>query len=144
MNCLEGVDNMVRDVVPNYADTFGQDALSAMEGFAQDLLHNFSSNPGSGPTPGGGLDPGFDGAGAGFGDGEGGFWGGFLAGLGALFDAAKKLLSPIVLDLDGGGVQTTPLSTTGTHFDLDVNGFAEATGWVGPHNSLNLSRLHFS
>lgn len=32
----------------------------------------------------------------------------------------------------------------GGHLALDVNGFAEATGWVGPDNSLNLSRLHFS
>lgn len=32
----------------------------------------------------------------------------------------------------------------GGHLAMDVNGFAEATGWVGPDNSLNLSRLHFS
>jgi len=38
--------------------------------------------------------------------------------------------SPIILDLDGDGVETTSLSAK-THFDHAADGFAEQTGWVG-------------
>src|SRR6266568_2646344 len=41
--------------------------------------------------------------------------------------------SPIVLDLDGNGVQTTAVNT-GAFFDHDANGFAESTGWVNPND----------
>ena len=45
------------------------------------------------------------------------------------FDRAKLNLSPIVLDLDGDGVQTLGLKDY-VFFDHDGNGFAERTGWV--------------
>ena len=45
------------------------------------------------------------------------------------FDRAKLNLSPIVLDLDGDGVQTLGLKDF-VFFDHDGNGFAERTGWV--------------
>jgi len=38
-------------------------------------------------------------------------------------------MSPIVLDLDGDGVETIGLKS-GAYFDHDGNGFAEQTGWV--------------
>lgn len=44
--------------------------------------------------------------------------------------------TPIVLDLDGGGIQTTAVNPYGAHFDLDANGFAEAVGWVAPGEGL--------
>lgn len=37
---------------------------------------------------------------------------------------------PLVLDLDGGGVQFQTLAESETFFDLDGNGRAERTGWV--------------
>ena len=45
------------------------------------------------------------------------------------FDRAKLNLSPIVLDLDGDGVQTQGLKDF-VFFDHDGNEFAERTGWV--------------
>ncbi len=50
-------------------------------------------------------------------------------------DSAKQTVSPLILDLDGDGVETTHVSA-GTHFDHDGNGFAEATGWVGSDDGL--------
>jgi Ca2+-binding RTX toxin-like protein len=43
--------------------------------------------------------------------------------------------SPLILDLDGDGVETTPLGDL-THFDHDGNGFAERSGWVSPDDAL--------
>ena len=39
-------------------------------------------------------------------------------------------LSPLVLDLDGDGLELTALSVSFAFFDLDSDGFAERTGWV--------------
>ncbi|MBF0097993.1 MAG: hypothetical protein HQM04_18240 [Magnetococcales bacterium] len=52
-----------------------------------------------------------------------------------LLKRASMLLSPIVLDLDGDGIETTRESLT-TFFDYDGNGFAESTGWVGADDGL--------
>ena len=49
--------------------------------------------------------------------------------------------SPIVLDLDGDGVETTSIAA-GTHFDHEHDGFAEATGWVGPDDGLLVRDLN--
>jgi RHS repeat-associated protein len=37
---------------------------------------------------------------------------------------------PLVLDLDNDGIELTNLNTTRTYFDVDGDGFREATGWV--------------
>jgi len=42
---------------------------------------------------------------------------------------------PLVLDLDGDGVETTSLND-GSYFDHDANGFAEKTGWVASDDGL--------
>ena len=58
-----------------------------------------------------------------------------LARISALFNEAKAVVSPIVLDLDRNGVETfSPGSDA--HFDHDGNGFAERTGWVGGDDGL--------
>ncbi|MEZ4483528.1 MAG: calcium-binding protein [Syntrophotaleaceae bacterium] len=44
--------------------------------------------------------------------------------------ATQPRRDPLILDLDGDGIATTPLSA-GTYFDLDRNGFAEKTSWAG-------------
>ncbi|MGH8624470.1 MAG: calcium-binding protein [Gammaproteobacteria bacterium] len=51
------------------------------------------------------------------------------------FNNAKKLISPIVLDLDGDGIETKDLQN-GVFFDHDANGFAQQSGWVRPDDGL--------
>ena len=43
--------------------------------------------------------------------------------------------SPIILDLDGDGVETTQLKA-GAYFDHDGNGFSEQTGWAGADDGM--------
>jgi len=51
------------------------------------------------------------------------------------YDLAHAQVSPLILDLDGDGVETIS-KTAGIHFDHDQNGFAETTGWVGKDDGL--------
>lgn len=92
---------------------------------------------------------------------------GFLLGAGIIIGAsilggelAKKLLkngkkkliewhyeiqwlySPLVLDLDGNGIQTLALNQTHIHFDHDNNDFREQTGWVGANDGLLILDLN--
>ncbi|OWV27855.1 calcium-binding protein, partial [Halomonas campaniensis] len=61
--------------------------------------------------------------------------GGFMSWLKGEFGYASKVVSPLVLDLDGDGVETIAL-TDGAYFDHDGNGFAEKSGWVSPDDGL--------
>jgi hypothetical protein len=54
---------------------------------------------------------------------------------------ASTIPSPIILDLDGDGVETTKVGT-GTYFDHDANGFAESTGWAGADDGLLVRDLN--
>ncbi|MFO6466238.1 calcium-binding protein [Jannaschia sp. KMU-145] len=45
-------------------------------------------------------------------------------------------VSPLVLDLDGDGIELTAVEGATAFFDMDVNGFAEATGWVASDDGL--------
>ncbi|WP_153021665.1 MULTISPECIES: calcium-binding protein [unclassified Rhodanobacter] len=49
-------------------------------------------------------------------------------------DEASTRTSPIVIDLDGDGVETLALGAT--HFDHDADGLSEASGWVSPDDGL--------
>lgn len=51
------------------------------------------------------------------------------------FHHAECVRSPLILDLDGDGVETIGVSQ-GVYFDHDNNGFAEKTGWVGKDDGL--------
>ena len=42
----------------------------------------------------------------------------------------KQKGDPLVLDLRGDGLDTTSLSGSGVHFDLNTDYFAERTGWI--------------
>lgn len=53
----------------------------------------------------------------------------------AAFGIAKQQGSPIVIDLDGDGVETLS-QQEGVYFDLDNNGMAEKTGWAGQDDGL--------
>ena len=52
-----------------------------------------------------------------------------------LFRTAETTTSPLIVDLDGDGVETVS-TNNGIHFDHDGNGFAENTGWVGKDDGL--------
>lgn len=43
---------------------------------------------------------------------------------------------PLILDLDGDGIETTTLNGSNTFFDLDSNALAENTSWVAPDDGL--------
>ena len=52
-----------------------------------------------------------------------------------LFTSAKTVQSPLILDLDGDGMETTT-GDGGAYFDHDKNGFAEQTGWASSDDGL--------
>lgn len=58
------------------------------------------------------------------------------------FQQAQTTRSPLVLDLDGDGVETIASSKKGVHFDLDKSGFAEQAGWVGKDDGLLVRDLN--
>ncbi|MBI5141470.1 MAG: hypothetical protein HZA20_04655 [Nitrospirae bacterium] len=47
-----------------------------------------------------------------------------------------QFVDPLTLDLDGDGVETTPLAGSSAMFDLDGDDFAERTGWIGKDDGL--------
>ena len=62
-------------------------------------------------------------------------FGNLIGYLKAPFDKAKQASSPLILDLDGDGVETLG-QDTGVFFDHDANGFAQLSGWVAPDDGL--------
>ena len=58
-----------------------------------------------------------------------------------LFDAgwelAKQIASPLVLDLDGDGIELAALGGVGSvYWDIDLDGFGEASGWISGGDGL--------
>lgn len=60
------------------------------------------------------------------------------------FASIILLTSPLVLDLNGDGVQTLSLQTTSIYFDHDANGFAEKTGWMSSEDGLLILDLNLN
>lgn len=58
-----------------------------------------------------------------------------VTGIKETFTTAFNTASPLVLDLDGDGVETIG-TVNGVYFDHDNNGFAEDTGWIGKDDGL--------
>ncbi|NBO66798.1 MAG: hypothetical protein EBU88_18470, partial [Acidobacteria bacterium] len=58
-----------------------------------------------------------------------------------LFGQAERHVSPLVLDLDGNGIETLSLMDGCRYFDHDGNRFAERTGWVGAKDGLLIRDL---
>ncbi|MFB2552439.1 calcium-binding protein [Ensifer soli] len=48
----------------------------------------------------------------------------------------RRLLDPIVLDMDGDGVELIGREASNVYFDMDGDGLKELTGWVGPDDAL--------
>jgi Ca2+-binding RTX toxin-like protein len=61
--------------------------------------------------------------------------GNFITSLQTQFQVAKTTISPLILDLDGDGIETISKSA-GIYFDHDGNQFSETTGWVGKDDGL--------
>ena len=58
------------------------------------------------------------------------------------FIDAEQDSSPLIIDLDGDGVKSIALNHSSIFFDLDNDGFAEKTAWVGPHDGLLVRDLN--
>ncbi len=56
-------------------------------------------------------------------------------GIGSIITTAEETRSPLVIDLDGDGVETTT-TKDGVYFDHDGNGFIEKSAWVGQGDGL--------
>jgi Ca2+-binding RTX toxin-like protein len=54
----------------------------------------------------------------------------------AIRDQLRRLIDPIVLDLDGNGIELIPRATSNVYFDMDGDGIKEQTGWVKPTDGL--------
>ena len=48
----------------------------------------------------------------------------------------NRRIDPLVFDLDGDGIMTVSIDDSNAFFDLDNNGFAEKTSWVGAKEGL--------
>jgi len=63
----------------------------------------------------------------------------------ASYDELKKFIppllndlrDPLVLDLDGDGIEVSSLTSSSIHFDYSGDGFAERTGWNYGDSALN-------
>lgn len=68
----------------------------------------------------------------------------WIGGALAPWGSAPSQASPLILDLDGDGIELTTFnaSTTDTFFDLDSDGFAEQTAWVGADDGLLVRDLN--
>jgi RHS repeat-associated protein len=85
---------------------------------------------GGGNGSGGGSGSGSGGTGGG-GSGSGGTGGGGGGGLGGYPGGVPStVFDPLVLDLDGDGIELISLETSNVLFDLNADGFRELTGWV--------------
>ena len=51
-------------------------------------------------------------------------------------DLAAMFSCPLILDLDGDGIETLALETRSIHFDHNGNRYAERSGWVGADDGL--------
>ncbi len=106
---------------------------------------------GGGSDPGGGEgggEGGGTGPGEGGGDGSGGGGGGAGSGNGLgpwLWDPDWRppmdpfdnpVNSPLVIDVDGDGIELVALENSRAQFDLNMDGFAEHSGWVAPDDAL--------
>ncbi len=54
----------------------------------------------------------------------------------AIREALRRLTDPIVIDMDGDGIELLARTEDGVYFDMDDDGRKELTGWVGPDDAL--------
>lgn len=54
----------------------------------------------------------------------------------AIRNQLVRFIDPIVLDLDGNGIELTSREDSNVYFDMDGDGIRELTGWVSPTDGL--------
>ncbi|MCW5735037.1 MAG: calcium-binding protein [Enhydrobacter sp.] len=70
-------------------------------------------------------------------DGVGGWSAGIQDRFAAAISAAlRRLLDPIVIDMDGDGVELVSRAAANVYFDMDGDGIKELTGWLGKDDAL--------
>ncbi len=57
-------------------------------------------------------------------------WGG-AGGIADQFGGSRRPVDPLIIDLDGNGIQLISLQDSTVNFDMNRDGFAERTAWVG-------------
>src|SRR6056297_2774533 len=62
--------------------------------------------------------------------------GGWVADISDSFAFFQRIISPLVIDLDGDGVKLISHEDSTAFFDLNLDGFAEMTGWVSADDAL--------
>jgi hypothetical protein len=55
---------------------------------------------------------------------------------GESFKSGDEKVSPLIVDLDGDGLDLIAVTASTAFFDLDNDGFVERVGWVGPDDAL--------
>ena len=141
-----GVDNMSPSQIEDLRMRFGgdPDQIGGNEGPSQSGdAGDGTRGDGGGGADGGGADGGpSGGADGGGGAGSGGSNGGPSGGSGRFNNLLNNLLDlfgfldPLVLDLDGDGIELTSIEDSNAFFDLDGDGFAERTAFVAPDDGL--------
>jgi hypothetical protein len=51
-------------------------------------------------------------------------------------ETAINTVDPLILDLDGGGIELISLSKSAAYFDMNFHGVAERTGWISGDDAL--------
>ncbi|SIT42325.1 Hemolysin-type calcium binding protein related domain (fragment) [Paraburkholderia ribeironis] len=113
--------NAVVNAVKNAADAISNllNDIESQSGTGTDINTGSSSgDAGSQDGSGGGPESGAPGAALG------------------KYEDSTPLISPLVLDLTGSGINLTPLNTSSPYFDLTNDGFARQTGWIGTGTGL--------
>ena len=62
--------------------------------------------------------------------------GDFLDNIAELFGDAETTISPLVLDLDGDGIELIAVEESNAYFDMDEDTFAERVGWTSETDGL--------
>lgn len=62
----------------------------------------------------------------------------YIDNIGSMLVIASQKISPLVLDLDGDGIELTNITTTAdtVYWDIDMDGFAEQSAWVAADDGL--------
>ncbi|WP_276310304.1 calcium-binding protein, partial [Brenneria alni] len=136
---LSDIMNRLRESFQSFSELLGNAYNEAVENALEKLSREDGEGdegtgeetPGAGDIPlPGESDPNAPGKSA---NPERGAAGGVPGKAGEGVGKAENTYSPLILDLDGDGVET---ADNGVFFDHDGNGFAEFSGWVGKDDGL--------